>query len=306
MVAAIAIAAIAIFLNPMWPGVVQYDFHIMDYNVGDCDCEILETSVEVKQNTNGSVQEKESTNASQSEQKWCIPLTSQPEPKSGKALTSDVWRYFEKAGIVDGKEKARASVDTTYKIMTPLSLNVSNFITLKLSSTNYPLWREQALALAESQDLVDLTATTSTPSPCSGLLPTNLAHSLALQLPISPIDQPEQSLHVEPEEPKHSPHHLHTENEVELVTPIDQPDQSSQIEPKQAGLSSHHLHTEHELLSPTSNQHPEPITTVPVQLPHDVPVHSMVTCSQHGIIKPNPKYALSPNLKYALITMPSE
>ncbi|KAF1874375.1 hypothetical protein Lal_00008581, partial [Lupinus albus] len=68
---------------------------------------ILETSVEVKQNTSGNVQEKESTNASQSEQKGCIPLTSQPEPKSGKALTSYVWRYFEKAGIVDGKEKAR-------------------------------------------------------------------------------------------------------------------------------------------------------------------------------------------------------
>ena len=39
--------------------------------------------------------------------------------------------------------------------MSTLSLNVGNFITLKLSPTNYPLWREQALALAESQDLVD-------------------------------------------------------------------------------------------------------------------------------------------------------
>ncbi|KAJ1428319.1 gag-polypeptide of LTR copia-type [Sesbania bispinosa] len=38
--------------------------------------------------------------------------------------------------------------------MTSLSLNVGNFITLKLTPTNYPLWREQALALAESQDLV--------------------------------------------------------------------------------------------------------------------------------------------------------
>lgn len=38
--------------------------------------------------------------------------------------------------------------------MTSLSLNVGNFITLKLSPTNYPLWREQALALAESQDLL--------------------------------------------------------------------------------------------------------------------------------------------------------
>ncbi|KAJ1385455.1 gag-polypeptide of LTR copia-type [Sesbania bispinosa] len=38
--------------------------------------------------------------------------------------------------------------------MTSLSLNVGNFITLKLTPTNYTLWREQALALAESQDLV--------------------------------------------------------------------------------------------------------------------------------------------------------
>ena len=34
------------------------------------------------------------------------------------------------------------------------SLNICNFITLRLTLTNYPLWREQALALAESQDLV--------------------------------------------------------------------------------------------------------------------------------------------------------
>lgn len=34
------------------------------------------------------------------------------------------------------------------------SLNVGNFITLRLSPNNYPLWREQALALAESQDMV--------------------------------------------------------------------------------------------------------------------------------------------------------
>ncbi|KAF1896239.1 hypothetical protein Lal_00018518 [Lupinus albus] len=77
----------------------------MDYSVGDY--EILETSIEVKQNTNGNVQEKDSTNASQSEQKGRIPLTSQPEPKSGKALTSDAWSHFEKDGIVDGKEMAR-------------------------------------------------------------------------------------------------------------------------------------------------------------------------------------------------------
>ena len=38
--------------------------------------------------------------------------------------------------------------------MASLSHNVSNFITLKLKQDNYPLWREQALALAESQDMV--------------------------------------------------------------------------------------------------------------------------------------------------------
>ena len=38
--------------------------------------------------------------------------------------------------------------------MTFLSLNVGNFITLKHSPTNYPLWREQAFALAKSQELL--------------------------------------------------------------------------------------------------------------------------------------------------------
>ena len=37
-----------------------------------------------------------------------------------------------------------------------ISLNVSNFVTLKLTPENYPLWREQMLALAESQDMVGL------------------------------------------------------------------------------------------------------------------------------------------------------
>ena len=38
--------------------------------------------------------------------------------------------------------------------MISLSLNVGNFVTLKLYPTIYPLWREQALALAESQELL--------------------------------------------------------------------------------------------------------------------------------------------------------
>ncbi|GMI65563.1 hypothetical protein like AT5G48050 [Hibiscus trionum] len=37
-----------------------------------------------------------------------------------------------------------------------ISLNVANFVTLKLTPDNYPLWREQILALAESQDMVGL------------------------------------------------------------------------------------------------------------------------------------------------------
>ena len=49
--------------------------------------------------------------------------------------------------------------------MTTLSLNVGNFITLKLTQTNYSLWREQALALAESQELVEhLTTADSAPT----------------------------------------------------------------------------------------------------------------------------------------------
>ncbi|KAG5226662.1 Retrovirus-related polyprotein from transposon [Salix suchowensis] len=38
--------------------------------------------------------------------------------------------------------------------MSTLSLNVGNFVTLRLTPSNYPLWREQALALAESQEMV--------------------------------------------------------------------------------------------------------------------------------------------------------
>ena len=37
--------------------------------------------------------------------------------------------------------------------MASISLNVSNFVNLKLNPENYPFWREQVIALAESQDL---------------------------------------------------------------------------------------------------------------------------------------------------------
>ena len=39
--------------------------------------------------------------------------------------------------------------------MASSNLNVANFVTLKLKQTNYPLWREQVLSLAESQELSD-------------------------------------------------------------------------------------------------------------------------------------------------------
>lgn len=39
--------------------------------------------------------------------------------------------------------------------MATITLNVGNFVTLKLNNTNYPLWREQILALAKSQELVE-------------------------------------------------------------------------------------------------------------------------------------------------------
>ncbi|EPS62670.1 hypothetical protein M569_12121, partial [Genlisea aurea] len=34
------------------------------------------------------------------------------------------------------------------------SLNVSNFIAIKLTSINYPLWKEMAIGLADNQGLV--------------------------------------------------------------------------------------------------------------------------------------------------------
>lgn len=39
--------------------------------------------------------------------------------------------------------------------MATIALNVENFVTLHLNNSNYPLWREQILALAMNQDLVE-------------------------------------------------------------------------------------------------------------------------------------------------------
>ncbi|KAF5465049.1 hypothetical protein F2P56_015081, partial [Juglans regia] len=52
------------------------------------------------------------------------------------------------------------------------SLNVGNFITLRLTPNNYPLWREQALALAESQELVGH-LTNEDPAPNKYIIPSN-------------------------------------------------------------------------------------------------------------------------------------
>jgi len=55
--------------------------------------------------------------------------------------------------------------------MNTLSLNAENFVTLKLSPTNYSLWREQALALAENKDLVGH-LTNEEPAPTQYISPT--------------------------------------------------------------------------------------------------------------------------------------
>lgn len=48
--------------------------------------------------------------------------------------------------------------------MTTIALNVGNFVTLHLNSTNYLLWREQILVPVESQDLVEhILSATSAP-----------------------------------------------------------------------------------------------------------------------------------------------
>lgn len=39
--------------------------------------------------------------------------------------------------------------------MLTIALNVSNFVTLRLNSNNYPLWPEQILAMTKSQNLVE-------------------------------------------------------------------------------------------------------------------------------------------------------
>lgn len=55
--------------------------------------------------------------------------------------------------------------------MATLSLNVGNFITIRLTPNNYPLWREQALALTESQELVGH-LTNEDPAPTKYTTPT--------------------------------------------------------------------------------------------------------------------------------------
>lgn len=37
------------------------------------------------------------------------PLLEEPKAKKAKATTSNVWKYFSKIGIVDGREKAKCN-----------------------------------------------------------------------------------------------------------------------------------------------------------------------------------------------------
>lgn len=98
----------------------------------------------------------------------------------------------------------------------------------------------------------------STP-PCSSTLPTPLVQSLALQLLVVSIGQPEQS----------------SLPELEQLE-----SQHSQTEPKL------------EIRPPTSTQPLKTSSSIQTPLPQVVPAYSTITHSQHKIIKPNPKYAL--------------
>jgi len=69
--------------------------------------------------------------------------------------------------------RAGVSISTILPLstMNTLSLNAENFVILKLSPTNYSLWREQALALAENKDLVGH-LTNEEPAPTQYISPT--------------------------------------------------------------------------------------------------------------------------------------
>jgi len=52
--------------------------------------------------------------------------------------------------------RQESSIFSSFSMASTISLNVANFVTLKLTLENYPLWREQMLALTENQDMVEL------------------------------------------------------------------------------------------------------------------------------------------------------
>jgi hypothetical protein len=52
--------------------------------------------------------------------------------------------------------RQESSIFSSFSMASTISLNVANFVTLKLTPENYLLWREQMLALAKSQDMVEL------------------------------------------------------------------------------------------------------------------------------------------------------
>ena len=67
------------------------------------------------------------------------------------ALVLMMFNIFRLEAVVLDLEALRTPC---YTMTSSFSLNIGNFIILRLTPTNYPLWREQALTLAESQDLV--------------------------------------------------------------------------------------------------------------------------------------------------------
>ncbi|CAJ2666783.1 unnamed protein product [Trifolium pratense] len=85
-------------------------------------------------------------------------------------------------------------------------------------------------------------------------------HSSSLQLPTMHVNHLEQHAQPNPENLENSQHHLQTEEEIEFGTNA-------------------------------STLQPEPESSLQTQSPQNLPMHSMTTRSQHGIIKPNPNLA---------------
>jgi hypothetical protein len=132
-----------------------------------------------------------------------------------------------------------------------------------------------------SESCADLIETDLTP-PCLSPLPTNLVHS-SVHLPASHVNQLEQQSQPNPRNLENFQGHLQIEEAFEFGT------NASTLPPEpESSLQTLQLEPE----SPLQNLQPEPESSLQTQPPQDLPMHSMATRSQHGIVKPNPKYAL--------------